>query len=105
SPPRTLDGCCVTGTPPPFAQPTIRVRIARGIARLAAGRPGLNRTFTTLTRSDVMASAISIQRMLAPVLFLTALFLMMFAASPAGAASAAEIDQQVNQALADFRKI
>jgi lipid-binding SYLF domain-containing protein len=52
-----------------------------------------------------MASAISIQRVLAPVLFLTALFLMMLAASPARAASAAEIDQQVDQALADFRKI
>jgi lipid-binding SYLF domain-containing protein len=51
-----------------------------------------------------MASVISIQRVLAPVLFLTALLLML-AASPARAASAAEIDQQVDQALTDFRKI
>lgn len=52
-----------------------------------------------------MTSVISFQRVVVPALFLTALLALMLAAPPARAASAAEIDREVDRALADFRKI
>jgi len=52
-----------------------------------------------------MTSVISFQRVVAPALFLTALLALMLAAAPAHAASAAEIDREVDRALGDFRKI
>jgi lipid-binding SYLF domain-containing protein len=52
-----------------------------------------------------MATAISIQRTLVPALCLMALISMIFAAAPVQAASAAEIDHEVDQTLMDFRKI
>lgn len=52
-----------------------------------------------------MTSSISIQRVGGMALCLTALLALMLTATPVHAASAAEIDTEVNQALADFRKI
>ncbi len=52
-----------------------------------------------------MTSVISFQRIVVPALFLTALLALILAAAPAHAASAAEIDREVDRALADFRKI
>jgi len=52
-----------------------------------------------------MTATISIQRIVLPVLCLTALLSMVMAAAPARAASAAELDREVDQALMDFRKL
>jgi len=53
-----------------------------------------------------MTSITSIQRMSVPALFLTALLALFFLAAPtAHAATAAEIDREVNQALKAFQKI
>jgi len=52
-----------------------------------------------------MTSNSSIQRVVVPALFLTALLVLTLAAVPAHAASGAEIDREVDQALTDFRKI
>lgn len=52
-----------------------------------------------------MTAIISIQRAVVLALFMTALFALMLMASPAHAASGAEIDREVDKALTDFRKI
>jgi lipid-binding SYLF domain-containing protein len=52
-----------------------------------------------------MTSTIPIQRISISTLLLTALLALMLAAPAAHAASAAEIDSDVDKALADFRKI
>ena len=52
-----------------------------------------------------MTSSTQIHRAAALGLFLTALLALMLAAPPVHAASGAEIDPEVDQALADFRKI
>jgi len=52
-----------------------------------------------------MTSAISFQRVVVPALFLTGVLAQILAAPPAHAASAAEIDQEVDRTLGDFRKI
>jgi lipid-binding SYLF domain-containing protein len=52
-----------------------------------------------------MSSLISTQRIDTAVLLLAALAALIFSAPPAHAASAAEIDQEVNQTLEDFQQI
>jgi lipid-binding SYLF domain-containing protein len=52
-----------------------------------------------------MSSLISTQRIDTAVLLLAALAALIFSAPPAHAASAAEIDQEVNQTLKDFQQI
>jgi lipid-binding SYLF domain-containing protein len=52
-----------------------------------------------------MSSLISTQRIDTSVLLLAALAALIFSAPPAHAASAAEIDQEVNQTLEDFQQI
>lgn len=52
-----------------------------------------------------MSSIISTQRLVVPALLFTALITLFLTAAPAHAASAAEIDQEVDRALAAFQKI
>lgn len=52
-----------------------------------------------------MSSIISTQRLVVPALLFAALITLFLTAAPAHAASAAEIDQEVDRALAAFQKI
>lgn len=52
-----------------------------------------------------MSSIVSTQRLVVPAMLFTALVALFLAAAPAHAASASEIDQEVDRALATFRKI